>query len=147
MALIIETGVFTNPEHSDIAMLGNHHRGRSNREVLPAGAAIGQDTAWWHSEHEDVFQHGSENITKDDWTLIPDFIALNKNRCPNERMPFSSGYYCKSVTNQILHQNSIVTSIYFFPPSSITRNRSKHSWHLKKLQAEKSIAMFVELTK
>lgn len=46
MALILETEVFANPEHSDIAMLGSHHRGRSNREVLPAAAAIGQDTAW-----------------------------------------------------------------------------------------------------
>lgn len=78
MAWILQTGVFTNPKCSDKVMLGNHHTARSNRKVLPAAAAKGQDTAWWHSEHEDVFQHGSESITKDSWTLIPDLIALNK---------------------------------------------------------------------
>lgn len=36
---------------------------------------------------------------------------------------------------------------FFFFPSSITRNGSKHGCHLKELQVEKSIALFVETVK
>lgn len=40
---LVKTKNKAKPKRSDIVVLGNHHTGGSNREGLPAAAAIGQD--------------------------------------------------------------------------------------------------------
>jgi len=66
VTLILETGVSANPKYFDIAVSGNYNTCRSNKVVFPATAGTGQDLAWSSSEHENIFQRGSEYINKDD---------------------------------------------------------------------------------
>lgn len=69
MALINETGIFTNQKYFDIVVFDIVvlHTTYANLTVaFPATAGIGQDTALLCSEHENIFQHGSQSINKDD---------------------------------------------------------------------------------